>query len=521
MTIAFVAWMLGASLLTGAAETIEVPVEGWRYLEASGVPRSWPPTPDLLEYLKKDPPVAPANASFNYIAQATFDVPSVPKAIALKLQANWPSGTRGTIWLNGKELSGPIEGMLYRNIPALDAKLLRTGANTLQVRASIRARRETPIPPFRMRIVAMTGDDLSFDVPPILGAAGDDFFTVGMRLSMPAEASILVKGSGKSIEKDSPKPGLLHQFRIENLPPGEYAYTVAASFAADGGRREVRSKTLKVQVGPVAKNWQFIALGDSRSRPEYWKKVLTAAGKHPVRMILHSGDIVGNGREYESWSNEFGVPAADVLGRIPFYPVLGNHEENSPIFDSLFVLPGTREYWSQRRGDVLFIGIDGQRNWQEGSDLYEKLEQELRATKAKHIFLITHYPAASSSSHAKLDEQGRYKERAMRYSHDVLAPLCAKYGVAGIIAGHDHCYERSELEGITAITSGGAGATNYPQADDGEVRNPDSKVFWSGLHYLLFDVGPDEIRMRAIDLKGKVRDTKTWKARAASPAPVK
>ena len=87
------------------------------------------------------------------------------------------------------------------------------------------------------------------------------------------------------------------------------------------------------------------------------------------------------------------------------------------------------------------IGIDGTSDWSAGGKLYTELEKDLTASDAAYLFLMTHYPVASSASHGTLDEEGHYKEKPMCVGKEVLVPLLQKYHVTAVLAGHDHCYE--------------------------------------------------------------------------------
>jgi hypothetical protein len=93
-------------------------------------------------------------------------------------------------------------------------------------------------------------------------------------------------------------------------------------------------------------------------------------------------------------------------------------------------------------------------------------------------------------------------------------PLLAKYHATAFICGHDHCYERSEPEGgVTAITTGGAGAPLYRKVQDAAKQNPWSKVFAPQLHYCLIEVSGDACTLKAFTPDGELLDTRTWKAR--------
>ena len=106
----------------------------------------------------------------------------------------------------------------------------------------------------------------------------------------------------------------------------------------------------------------------------------------------------------------------------------------------------------------------------------------------------------------------------MAASQKVIMPLLARYRATAMIAGHDHNYERNEPppnQGVTSITSGGAGAPLRPKSNRAAAANPYSKVFSPVLHYCVFDVSDNVCEMKVYGLDGKVIDQKTFAAREA------
>ena len=119
-----------------------------------------------------------------------------------------------------------------------------------------------------------------------------------------------------------------------------------------------------------------------------------------------------------------------------------------------------------------------------------------QAQNAKFIFLTSHYPAWSSSSHGKVDEKGMPMEPAMLQMRQTVGPLLAKYKATAMFAGHDHTYERSEDEGVSFIISGGAGAPRYPKSKTAEKQNPHSVIYSPVLHYCLLSVSGDTCTLK-------------------------
>ena len=83
-----------------------------------------------------------------------------------------------------------------------------------------------------------------------------------------------------------------------------------------------------------------------------------------LNMILIPGDLVASGTTYSQWQNNFFTPAQNLFKNVPVYPVLGNHEINSPNYFNYFHLPtnGAAGYiehsWYKDISNVRIIGID-------------------------------------------------------------------------------------------------------------------------------------------------------------------
>ena len=83
-----------------------------------------------------------------------------------------------------------------------------------------------------------------------------------------------------------------------------------------------------------------------------------------IALVLIPGDLVVNGNSYGQWANDFFAPSHDLFSHVPVYPVLGNHEVNTPYYFQYFHLPdnGTDGYeehwWYKDYGNVRFLGLD-------------------------------------------------------------------------------------------------------------------------------------------------------------------
>ncbi|MHB9036913.1 MAG: purple acid phosphatase family protein [Armatimonadota bacterium] len=286
----------------------------------------------------------------------------------------------------------------------------------------------------------------------------------------------------------------LHTVKVHGLAPDTtYKYQVSA---AQGVFRTYPDKP-----GPV----KFVVYGDSRSNPKKHKSVIDAMAKEPgVDFVLHTGDVVANGNDLDSWIPMYFAPAAAMIRKVSFYPVLGNHESNSSNYFTYFSLPGNERYYSFDVLNVHIIALDSNTDFDQGSDQYDWLIKDLNKHKnAKWKFILMHTPVFSSGNHGGF-EGGVPSEKPMRTAQKLIPSLARKYGITAVFSGHDHAYERNVKDGVEYIVSGGGGAGLYgkPNAEN----NPYSKLFLSGNHYCVITVGNGRPHLVAKSPSGKIID---------------
>ncbi len=341
---------------------------------------------------------------------------------------------------------------------------------------------------------------------PILGAAGTDYFTVGCRARMPATVTLHCDGRTWT----SP-PGGIHLLRADGLLAGrEYEYTLVADLV--GGRASAASQPWKVKTLPAKGPVTFLALGDARNNPKIRGRIMSEAMKFEPAFVIHTGDIVGNGNDYEAWDSQFAKPAAEFLATVPCSYTFGNHENNVALLYQLFGFPEQgRGNYSQIVGPVQLFAMNRFENWGKGSEALVAMEKRLAASTSPFIFAFTHPPAWSSGSHGN-DKLGQ----------EVHFPIFDKYRATAMIAGHDHCYERSEPGGTTMLVAGGAGASLYNQEHLND--NPHSKIYRSEYNFLVFRADATTCEMKDYTYGGlktpdnerklEVVDTRVWLARS-------
>ncbi len=455
----------------------------------------------------------------------TFTVDDPARFVALELAApkelhDWT--------LNGWPVPVPFAGMQYEKIPAIPARLLVKGKNILRVAVPLLPQ-FTPQPQvdfpgepfnlkphyswFKVRLAGLTATaPCLFTISPVLGFAGEDFFTVTCQTNMPVPVRLEV--AGRALE--SPESAV-HSWRVDGLQPGrDYDYRLIAVHPLT--EKATISGPYHVRTFGAGDELTFAACGDSRSNPDIWARIAALIRSKTPAFFIHTGDMVKEGLIFDDWQREMFEPAAEVLASVPLYPVIGNHEYNASIFQRMFQTSTGTTNWEQRIGPAHVIGINGELDWRTSGEPYAWLRNVLNRSTAPFIFLVTHYPPYSSARHGKLsgDEPG---EETARQIHDTILPLLVSHHITAIIAGHSHSYERSELNGgVSLITTAGAGAGLMNEHENAQKQNPYSKIYVKAFNIAVFQIHGATCEIKAFDIDGKVLDTRIWQARSMQPA---
>ena len=466
------------------------------------------------------PTLSPASG-VAFTARVEFQVDQPEPFVTLQLSHGMNPAWKNMVFrLNGQPITLPVAGMQYKTIPGIDARLLQTGKNVLQVEIpSVRAELKISEQPYPARpaLLALKPQDLRAEINPVLGQFDAQHFTVMLTTNVPSRI-VAVEAAGKKLAfEDRSSSAFLHRLRVESCA-GPATLVVQTA----GHPESLLRLAISVPVYPQGGKMRLAVLGDSRTRPKDWVQVAAAAAKEKPQLVIFTGDTVSRGIYDWLWDSEFFSPAKELFASTPLYAVIGNHEAGAPVLADYFDLPFAAEgegNWAQEIDGVLLIGVDtAVKDWSPAGVNAQWLEKTLAASKARFIFLSVHYPPYSSGPHGRLDKQGLPQEPTMRQARQTIVPLLEKYRATAMFCGHDHDYERSELpDGLSIVIAGGAGAPQRPQVKDAQQQNPYSKVFFEELHYCLLEIDGQTCTMKSITPRGKVLDTRTWKARDASP----
>ncbi|MGL1935364.1 MAG: metallophosphoesterase [Fibrobacterales bacterium] len=102
-----------------------------------------------------------------------------------------------------------------------------------------------------------------------------------------------------------------------------------------------------------------------------------------IAFILLAGDVVDDGDEHAQWRTGFFEQSAALLGAVPVYPTIGNHENDAEFYYDYFDLPqnggpGFEErWWSRVHQNALLVGLNTNRAYRIQAQL-DWYEEELK-----------------------------------------------------------------------------------------------------------------------------------------------
>lgn len=285
----------------------------------------------------------------------------------------------------------------------------------------------------------------------------------------------------------------VYEANLTRLRPNT-SYSYAVSVGAD----RVPAKKFKT-FGPAQERVTFIAYGDTRTNPDKHAAVVANFRRHTPDFILHSGDLVAKGGQYELWSREFFDPLKGVIDEIPMLPSIGNHEQDGANYLAYFREPGAhRFFYSCDIGPVHIVSLD-YRSAKAGDEQFAFVARDLEASKAPWKIVVLHAPMFNFGGHRSL------------WGHEAYLPLFRKTNVDLVLSGHSHLYERfrplvpKDSPGAWAIqhvTTGGGGAPLSPAIADPSIVHAASIH-----HFVLFTATRRRIDARTIAIDGKEIDT--------------
>ncbi len=462
-----------------------------------------------------------------YLVRA-FQVEDPDSLVSLQLEAKFAGGA--VVYLNGEELArynveygeegvdqlaspfllpDPVNQTTYghwrRTWIGLDPAALVAGENVLAVQ--VHRRPDAPNLPLYLDLRLDGYAEAGLVRSPFLQAATPESITVAWDTSVPAYGH-LEYGQPRSRTRQIVRTGSLatthHEAVIDGLEPDtEYGYQVFVHPVPSGDdgplapRFASRERTFRTALEDPEEPFTFLAYGDSRTQEGIheqlielmWEEVQLA----DARFVVNTGDIVTHGSPWHEWQDEFFGPTLPLMGYVPFFVALGNHELNHESWYDQLALPENESWYTFSYGDVDFFALNTNTKFVPRSEQHDWFVEALEASEARWKVVFFHHPPYSCTPSRKPGDRRVRKH---------LIPLLEEYDVDLVLLGHDHLYGRSrDVEGVRYVITGGGGAWTYPAVPDAV-----NEVCVREYHYCRIDVTPESFELVAVDIEGEEID---------------
>jgi predicted phosphodiesterase len=245
----------------------------------------------------------------------------------------------------------------------------------------------------------------------------------------------------------------------------------------------------------------IVVYGDSRTGHEAHRRIVGRITALKPAVVFHTGDMVSDGFSAKDWEYFLEI-SSGLRQAAEFHPVHGNHERHAPQYFKTFGLDPGEPWYSLDRFGVHFVVLDSESPFWKGTAQGKWLEKDLAQTAAPHIVVLLHRPVYGTGHHAPEDT---------KVLAPALTPFFKKHGVGTVFSGHDHLYERSQVDGITYVVTGGGGAPLYSERHSSA---PYSQVFASKYNFVALSLKPEGLLGEVFDDTGAPVDSFTVKPRA-------
>jgi len=253
---------------------------------------------------------------------------------------------------------------------------------------------------------------------------------------------------------------------------------------------------------------KFAVIGDSgrgsKEQHDVAARMNEYRARFDYRFVIMVGDNIYEGAaSADDYRLKFEEPYRALLDAgVKFYAVLGNHDDTNEIFYKPFNMDGQRYYtfvppvdpltrWDTR---VRFFALDSTYVTREQVQWFDR---EATQSKAEWKIAFLHHPLYTS---------GRYglAARGIRFG---LESSFVSGGIHAVFSGHEHIYERAELQkGILYFISGGAGSLREGDAAPSPLI---ARGYDRDYHFMLVEIDDDGLSFQAINRVGTTIDAGT------------
>jgi hypothetical protein len=250
----------------------------------------------------------------------------------------------------------------------------------------------------------------------------------------------------------------------------------------------------------------MVIAGDMHAPREEFSYIVPVIKESEPDFMVLLGDFVYRSDE-NHWPSFFRM-GRDLFDRVPFFPVVGDHDlgltDKYGLYSRYFHTPNengrTFYHYSQEISKDVLVFLDTNKIWgffRQAFWLYRYLKKRAKRGEIRYLFVFVHKGPLSF----KGGRPGLYGIRT-------LFGMLKKHGVTAIFSGHDHHYVRARSHsGIPLFISGGAGGGRPYRINP---KNPHARL--SGTmeygevcrHILVLDVSDRECSVTAVDEEGRV-----------------
>ena len=311
--------------------------------------------------------------------------------------------------------------------------------------------------------------------------AGDGIYTLGLTVPEEAPAGTYhleisaLDAAGNAIQAAGQPLKATVPLEVKSPEAVAEPNADALRTAAAPWRTEAQIAKIKAIARKPDEPFRFVVMGDSRSNPEVFAKLLSiAAGLPKFDFSVNTGDIVPGGKpaQYEFFYQQIkGVTW-------PFLVVEGNHElgpTGGRLYEELF---GPTDYYFDH-GGIRFVGLNNAKGVVTPQQL-KWLDQALTTDLRKIVFF-----------HAPPSVIPEWAFHSFSMGAEELTDLLASKKVERAYVGHIHGFDVANYKGVEYVLSGGGGAGLAAQLAPGNFH-----------HIVLVEVFPEGLRETVYKLDG-------------------
>jgi len=257
---------------------------------------------------------------------------------------------------------------------------------------------------------------------------------------------------------------------------------------------------LASQVHPPLKpdSVRLAVIGDmgtgERNQYDLAKQMIDARAVFPFSFVITLGDNIYGSNGAGDFERKFAIPYKPLLDAgVKFYASLGNHDDPKERFYAPYNMNGNA-YYTYKKDNVRFFALDS--NYMDAKQL-SWLENELKNSGSDWKVCYFHHPLYSSGrTHGPSTDLRR-----------LLEPLFMKYGVALVLSGHEHFYERIKPQnGVYYFIEGASGELRPHDINESNIT---ASGFDTDNSFMVLEFAGDQMNFQTISRTGKLVDSGT------------